>query len=138
MLFRSVERYDRSLSIVLLDIDHFKRVNDTYGHDTGDFVLKEITELIRENARISDILARYGGEEFVIILPETDVEGASKQIERMREIIEKTSFDGAGNLTISAGITSYREGDSCKSMITRADKALYLAKEEGRNRVRVR
>jgi diguanylate cyclase (GGDEF)-like protein len=123
---------------VLLDIDHFKKVNDTYGHDTGDFVLRKITELIRENARISDILARYGGEEFVIILPETDVEGASKQIERMREIIEKTPFDGVGNITISAGITSYKGGDSCQSMITRADKALYLAKEEGRNRVRVR
>jgi diguanylate cyclase (GGDEF)-like protein len=123
---------------VILDIDHFKRVNDTYGHDTGDFVLRKITELIKENARISDILARYGGEEFVIILPETDVEGASRQIERMRKIIEKTSFDEVGNLTISAGITCYMGKDSCESMITRADKALYLAKEEGRNRVRVR
>ena len=133
-----VERYDRFLSVVLLDIDHFKKVNDTYGHDTGDNVLRRITELIKENIRMTDILARYGGEEFVIILPETDVKGASRQIERMRKIIEKTSFDGAGNLTISAGITSYMGGDSCKSMITRADKALYLAKEEGRNRVRVR
>ncbi len=133
-----VERYDRFLSIVMLDIDHFKRVNDTYGHDTGDYVLRRITELIRENIRITDILARYGGEEFVIILPETDVKGASRQIERMRKKIEKTSFDGVGNLTISAGITSYIGGDGCKSMITRADEALYLAKEEGRNRIRVR
>jgi diguanylate cyclase (GGDEF)-like protein len=133
-----VERYDRFLSIVILDIDHFKRVNDTYGHDTGDFVLRRITELIKENIRITDILARYGGEEFVIILPETDVKGASRQIERMRKTIEKTSFDGVGNLTISAGITGYMGGDGCKSMVTRADKALYLAKEEGRNRVRVR
>jgi diguanylate cyclase (GGDEF)-like protein len=123
---------------VLLDIDHFKRVNDTYGHDTGDFVLRKITELIKENVRRSDILARYGGEEFVIILPETDVKGTSRQIERMRKIIEKTSFDGVGNLTISAGITSYTGKDSSKSMITRADKALYLAKEDGRNRVRIR
>ncbi len=133
-----VERYDRFLSIVILDIDHFKRVNDTYGHDTGDYVLRRITELIKENIRVTDILARYGGEEFVIILPETDVKGASRQIERMRKTIEKTSFDGVGNLTISAGITGYTGGDGCKSMITRADKALYLAKEEGRNRVRVR
>lgn len=133
-----VERYDRSLSIVLLDIDHFKRVNDTYGHDTGDYVLRRITELIKENIRITDILARYGGEEFIVILPETDVKGASRQIERMRKTIEKTSFDGVGNLTISAGITSYIGGDSCRSMITRADKALYLSKEEGRNKVRVR
>jgi len=133
-----VERYDRSLSIALLDIDHFKRVNDTYGHDTGDYVLRRITELIRENIRVTDILARYGGEEFVIILPETDVRGTSKQIERMRKTIEKTSFDGVGSLTISAGITAYMGEDSCKSMITRADKALYLAKEEGRNRVRIR
>ncbi len=133
-----VERYDRFLSIALLDIDHFKRVNDTYGHDTGDYVLRRITELIKENIRITDILARYGGEEFVIILPETEVKGASRQIERMKKTIEKTSFDGVGNLTISAGITSYTGGDSCKSMITRADKALYLAKEKGRNRVRIR
>jgi len=133
-----VKRYDRSLSIALLDIDHFKRVNDTYGHDTGDYVLRRITELIKENIRITDILARYGGEEFVIIIPETDVKGASRQIERMRKAIEKNSFSGVGNLTISAGITHYKGGDSCKNMITRADKALYLAKEEGRNRVRVR
>ncbi|NIM59626.1 MAG: diguanylate cyclase [Candidatus Aminicenantes bacterium] len=133
-----VERYDRFLSIVMLDIDHFKKVNDTYGHDTGDYVLRRITELIKENIRITDILARYGGEEFVIILPETDVKGASRQIDRMRKTIEKTSFDGVGNLTISAGITGYMGGDSCKSMITRADKALYSAKEEGRNKIRVR
>jgi diguanylate cyclase (GGDEF)-like protein len=133
-----VERYDRSLSIVMLDIDHFKRVNDTYGHDTGDYVLRRITELIKENIRITDILARYGGEEFVVILPETDAKGASRQIERMRKAIEKTSFDEVGNLTISAGITSYTGGDGRKSMIARADKALYLAKDEGRNRVRIR
>jgi len=133
-----VERYDRFLSIVMLDIDHFKRVNDTYGHDTGDYVLRRMTELIKENIRITDVLARYGGEEFVIILPETDIKGASRQMERMRKTIEKTSFDGVGNLTISAGITSYMGGDGCKSMITRADKALYLAKEEGRNKVRIR
>ncbi len=132
-----VEMYDRTLSVVLLDIDHFKRVNDTYGHDTGDYVLRRITDLIRENIRITDILARYGGEEFVVILPETDVKGASRQIERVRKKIEKASFDGVGNLTISAGITSYKGGDSCKNLITRADKALYLAKEEGRNRVRI-
>ncbi len=132
-----VKRYDRSLSIALLDIDHFKRVNDTYGHDTGDYVLRRIAELIKENIRITDILARYGGEEFVIILPETDVKGASRQIDRMRKKIEKNSFSGVGNLTISAGIAGYTGGDSCKSVITRADKALYLAKEEGRNRVRV-
>jgi two-component system cell cycle response regulator len=133
-----VERYDRFLSIVILDIDHFKRVNDTYGHDTGDYVLRRITELIKENIRVTDILARYGGEEFVVILPETSVKGAIRQMERMRKTIEKTSFDGVGNLTISAGITSYMGGDSCKSMITRADKALYVAKEEGRNKVRTR
>jgi diguanylate cyclase (GGDEF)-like protein len=133
-----VKRYDRSLSMALLDIDHFKRVNDTYGHDTGDYVLRRITELIKENIRITDILARYGGEEFVIIIPETDVKGASRQIERMRKTIEKNSFSGVGNLTISVGITHYRRGDSCKSMITRADKALYLAKEAGRNRIRIR
>jgi diguanylate cyclase (GGDEF)-like protein len=133
-----VERYDRLLSIAIVDIDHFKKVNDTYGHDTGDYVLRRITELIKENIRVTDVLARYGGEEFVVILPETDIKGAIRQMERMRKTVAKTSFDGVGNLTISAGITSYMGGDSCKSMITRADKALYVAKEEGRNRVRTR
>jgi len=135
---KRVERYDRALSIVMLDIDHFKRVNDTYGHDTGDYVLRRVTEIIKENVRITDALARYGGEEFVIILPETDVRGASRLIERMRKTIEKTSLDSVGIITISAGIAGYIGGDNCKSMITRADKALYLAKEEGRNRVRIR
>lgn len=134
---RRVERYKRFLSVVLLDIDHFKKINDTFGHDTGDYVLKRVTELIRLNIRITDTLARYGGEEFVIILPETDRKGARKQIERVRKIIERVYFDRAGRITISAGVTEYMEGDDSKSMVKRADEALYSAKKGGRNRVRV-
>ncbi len=134
---RRVERYNRFLSVVLLDIDHFKKVNDIYGHDAGDYVLKRMTRLIRKDIRITDTFARYGGEEFVLILPETNLEGAKIQIERVRKIIEKASFAKVGHITISAGIAEFIEGDTRKSLVKRADEALYLAKKEGRNRVRV-
>lgn len=134
---RRVERYNRFLSVVLLDIDHFKKVNDIYGHEAGDYVLKRMTGLIRKDIRITDTFARYGGEEFVIILPETNLEGAKTQIERVRKIIEKASFTKVGHITISAGIAEFIEGDTRKSLVKRADEALYLAKKEGRNRVRV-
>ena len=132
-----VERYHRFLSVVLLDIDHFKKVNDIYGHDVGDYVLKRMTKLIRKDIRITDTLARYGGEEFVIILPETNIEGARMQIERMRKLIEEASFDKVGHITISAGIADFKEHDNGKSLVKRADEALYLAKRGGRNRVSV-
>lgn len=134
---RRVERYNRFLSVVLLDIDHFKKVNDIYGHDAGDYVLKRVTRLIRKDIRITDTFARYGGEEFVIILPETSLEGAMIQIERVRKIIKKASFTKVGHITISAGIAEFIEGDTRKSLVKRADEALYLAKKDGRNRVRV-
>ena len=132
-----VERYNRSLSVVLFDVDNFKKINDTYGHDIGDSVLRRVTRLIRENTRNVDTLARYGGEEFVIILPETDLKGAMAAAERIRRVIEKASFDKVGHVTISAGVSVFAERDNEMSIIKKADRGLYVAKREGRNRVSV-
>lgn len=134
---KRVERYDRSFSIVLLDIDNFKKINDMHGHDVGDFVLKRVTELVRENIRDVDILSRYGGEEFVIILPETSIKGAMVVAERIRKVIESACFDKVGHITVSAGVSDFMQGDNSESVFKKADNALYIAKNEGRNRVSV-
>jgi len=132
-----VERYNKSLAVVLLDIDHFKRINDTFGHDAGDSVLKKISRLIRENIRSVETLARYGGEEFVIILPETNLKKAMTAAERIRRVIERKSFDKLGHITISAGVSIFEEGDNKHSIVKKADRGLYIAKREGRNRVSI-
>jgi len=130
-----VERYKRSLAVVLLDIDHFKRINDTFGHDAGDSVLKKISRLIKGNIRSVDTLARYGGEEFVIILPETNLKKAMIVAERIRKVIESKSFFKVGHITISAGVSIFEKGDNKQTIVKKADRGLYIAKREGRNRV---
>jgi len=132
------ERTGATCALVLLDIDHFKRINDTYGHPTGDTVLKYISSIIKSSIRQIDIAARYGGEEFAIILPESDISGASSFAERLREEIEsshaQTDF-GPIQLTISLGVSEYPEfGKSRAEIIDTADKSLYHAKRLGRNR----
>ncbi len=132
-------RYDRNLSAILLDIDHFKLINDQFGHQAGDFALREVTELCRSSIRASDILGRYGGEEFLIIAPETDEIEAMGVAERFRANLEKhpiTSEFGDMQLTISLGVVSYKPGMdlSLSEFILRADQALYQAKNQGRNR----
>ncbi len=134
---KKVDRNDRSFSMVMLDIDHFKRINDTHGHDAGDYVLKRMAKLIRENIRDEDILSRYGGEEFVIILPERNLKGARAVAERIRKLIENASFDKVGHVTISAGVSDFMQGDNKESVFKKADNALYIAKNGGRNRVSV-
>jgi diguanylate cyclase (GGDEF)-like protein len=134
---KRVERNDKSFSMVMLDIDHFKKINDTHGHDAGDYVLKRMTNLIRENIRDVDILSRYGGEEFVIILPERNLKVAIAVAERIRKVIESACFDKVGQITISAGVSDFMQGDSRESVFKKADKALYIAKNGGRNRVSV-
>ena len=134
---KRVERDDRSFSIVMLDIDHFKKINDTHGHDVGDSVLRGMAKLIRENIRDKDILARYGGEEFVIILPERNLRAARAVAERIRKVIESAHFDKVGHVTISAGVSDFVQGDNRKSVFKKADNALYIAKNQGRNRVSV-
>ncbi|QOY51314.1 sensor domain-containing diguanylate cyclase [Candidatus Sulfurimonas baltica] len=130
-----VARYKNPLSIILFDIDFFKKINDTHGHDVGDTVLKSIVSVVIENIRNIDIFVRWGGEEFLILCPETDSENAVILAQKLRIKIESTTFGVAGNVTSSFGVTSYREDDTENSFIKRADDCLYKAKHEGRNRV---
>ena len=137
-------RYNRPLSIVMCDIDHFKKVNDTYGHQAGDLVLKEFSKRLKDSIRDKvDMLARYGGEEFLVTLPETDLDGALHLSERLRRVISEKEFDiGTKKIKITAsfgvaGFDSDNDGDeiSFDTLINHADKYLYKAKNEGRNRV---
>jgi diguanylate cyclase (GGDEF)-like protein len=122
-----------SLSAVVLDIDHFKRVNDTYGHLTGDTVLAEVAARLRAVARPDDVVARFGGEEFVWLLPATDGAEALRAAERAREAVASQPFGDAGFLTISAGVCEQRDA-AAGSLLDCADRALYEAKSAGRNR----
>lgn len=132
-------RYRRPLALLIMDIDHFKSFNDTYGHPVGDLVLKEIATCIKNAIRLNDIPARYGGEEFVVIIPESTAQGALKTAERIRTSIEQHTIVSLGRnlkVTISIGCSSFPENaPSQQALIDTADKALYNAKEHGRNRV---
>jgi len=140
-LINLANRYKEDFSLSMLDIDHFKRVNDSYGHLTGDEVLEKIATSIRRNVRDTDIVGRYGGEEFIIILPKTNLSSSWVVAERLRTIIEKAEMkDSAGNLfaiTVSQGLAEWERGEDTYSLISRADEALYKAKEKGRNRVQI-
>ncbi len=128
-------RYGNALSVVLLDLDHFKQVNDTYGHQTGDLVLRNLAETLRRNVRDSDHIGRWGGEEFVILAPSTDLEQARALAEKLRAAIAGHDFAEVGHKTASFGVATWRDGDDEDSMTKRADECLYMAKGEGRNRV---
>lgn len=138
-----VRRYDSNVSLLLIDIDHFKSVNDSHGHLVGDRVLSETAGVLSHAVRAVDIVARYGGEEFVIVLPETSAAGAAVFAERVRELIAEHTFDADGasplKLTASIGVASYPSPgvDTVEELFLSADQALYRAKGEGRNRVRV-
>jgi diguanylate cyclase (GGDEF)-like protein len=132
-------RYRRSLSLVMFDIDHFKKINDGYGHLAGDYVLKHLAQTVRAKIRREDCFARYGGEEFAIILPEIDGAGALPFAEKIRQIVERTEFrfeNARIPMTISMGVSTI-EPDlvDAASVIKRADERLYEAKASGRNRV---
>lgn len=133
-------RYDSTLALLLVDLDHFKAVNDTLGHLVGDDALREVARLLRETVRTTDVVARYGGEEFLVLLPETDDTGAEAFAERIREAVEAHPFDGGGaplRLTASLGVALYPAPRirTAEDLFVRADAALYRAKAEGRNRV---
>lgn len=131
-------RYQRPLSIAVVDVDHFKGFNDTYGHQTGDRVLKIIAKLLSQRLREVDYVARYGGEEFVVLLPETEAKDAVAVLDQCREALAKSPFkfkDQPVQITASFGIAQFSEGDTVESVFHRADQALYQAKAEGRNRV---
>lgn len=128
-------RYNAPLSLVMYDIDHFKRVNDTFGHDAGDYVLKALTAIVKANIRAVDIVARWGGEEFMILMPQSDENAAGIAAEKLRKRIEQHYFEQVGNLTVSFGMTSFAINDDSNIFLKRVDDALYRAKEGGRNRV---
>lgn len=137
--FLRAQRYKSDLSIAILDVDFFKKINDTYGHLCGDYVLKEIAYLILQNLRKTDMVFRYGGEEIIMILTETSLEKALIPIERLRKSIEEYPFFYDGNnikVTVSIGIEGFDEEiQTYEDMLDNADKALYIAKEQGRNKV---
>jgi two-component system cell cycle response regulator len=133
MEYKITKRYDRDLSAIFFDIDHFKRVNDTYGHDEGDFVLSNLSSLISKQIRETDIFARWGGEEFIILLPETTSEKAALIANEIMMSLSTFKFSKVGKITISIGISSMRK-EHLQSFLKRLDKALYKAKIEGRNR----
>jgi diguanylate cyclase (GGDEF)-like protein len=136
-------RYQKPLTLILLDIDHFKKVNDTYGHPVGDAVLKVISAIMLKAVRESDLVARHGGEEFAAILPETDLKGGAILAERLRRAVEAADIPAGGQtlkITISIGVTTYNlaSGGSGKAaLVAAADKALYHSKESGRNKLSI-
>lgn len=139
--FERAERAQGPLAVAMFDLDHFKRVNDTYGHQTGDRVLVELSAILRQTAREIDKLGRYGGEEFIVILPNTDIDDAASFADRVRQKIEHHAFPAGRNdplrMTLSAGVAAYPHPHvkEARSLVERADIALYAAKRGGRNRV---
>jgi len=138
--YARVKRYKTKLSFIIFDIDFFKNVNDKYGHQAGDFILKTVSALIRSHIRKADLFARYGGEEFVLVLPETEMKYAVDAAEKYRELISDYKFiynEQEIMITISFGVSSYQETpeDTVEKFIENADKMLYKAKNSGRNRV---
>ena len=129
------KRHKNDLSLILLDIDHFKDINDKYGHKRGDEVLIEISSLLSKNIRQSDIFGRWGGEEFIILLPQTNIKNAYEVAEILRKKIEKHYFDKVGKTTISLGVSMYDPKDDILDFIENADSAMYKAKYNGRNKV---
>lgn len=125
----------RSLAVIMFDLDHFKRINDAFGHDAGDRVLEGVAQLVNGCLRAPDQLSRWGGEEFLILAPGTDLEGGESTALRLREEVEGASFGGTSPVTASFGVAAYRDGDTPETLLKRADEALYRAKAAGRNRV---
>ena len=128
-------RFRQPLSLILLDIDHFKRINDTYGHQTGDVVLRELVTVIRNSIRAADVLFRWGGEEFVVLAASTGYRNAQTLAEKLRAAVAAHDYPGVGTVTISLGVAEHTGGESAAAWFQRLDAALYAAKNSGRNRV---
>ncbi len=131
----AAKKHKTNLSLIFFDIDHFKNINDTYGHQTGDDVLQQLVDVIRGSIREPDIFARWGGEEFVVLLPRTDMNNALKAAEKFRRQVMNADFKDAGRVTCSFGVTNLNLNDDIDTFVNRADRGLYKAKESGRNRV---
>lgn len=130
-------RHNTQLSIILMDVDFFKSVNDNNGHNVGDAVLKELALILRASVRSSDVVVRWGGEEFIIFTPKTTLEQAQQLAETIRNNVKNTAFPHGNPLTASFGVTSFAEDDGLETLIQRADRALYRAKELGRDNVQI-
>ena len=128
-------RGEKPLGIIFFDIDHFKNVNDNFGHLVGDSVLKQIALLVRQRIRKSDIVARWGGEEFVLLLPDSELDEAIKVAQLLRKVIDDEFFESVGNVTCSFGVAALEEEEDAEHLLNRADELLYEAKSNGRNRV---
>jgi len=128
-------RYGRPMSLIMVDVDYFKQINDAFGHQTGDSVLAQIAGTLKRHVRESDIVARWGGEEFVIILPDMPKEHAAVLADSLRALIADSVYEKSITLTCSFGVTAYREGDTVDTVFNRIDTALYRAKEFERNNV---
>jgi diguanylate cyclase (GGDEF)-like protein len=133
MEFEKAQRGYQKLSLVIVDIDFFKKINDTYGHMKADELLARLAQVIQNQIRKSDIAARFGGEEFFILLPETNIEKAKKLAARLKKAIHSDKILNKYKVTISGGIAEFKKRDSKKSLKSRADKALYKAKHSGRD-----
>ncbi|MEZ0343698.1 MAG: sensor domain-containing diguanylate cyclase [Caldimicrobium sp.] len=127
------DRYNIPFSIIILDLDNFKIINDVYGHHTGDKVLVEVAKILKNNLRITDVCGRWGGEEFLIILPNSDMEKALKVAEKLRNLICQLKIPPVESITASFGVSQYKRGEPYEETIKRADLALYKAKGEGKN-----
>jgi diguanylate cyclase (GGDEF)-like protein len=137
MIGDAINRSKRSrtpLSVLMIDVDYFKQVNDTYGHNTGDQVLKELISVLKTHKRSTDYLGRWGGDELVMLLTDTNLAGAANLAEKLRRLVEEHAFPRCKQLTISLGASEYQEGDSPLAIVERADAAMYQAKRGGRNR----
>lgn len=129
------QRFGHGFSLIIIDIDYFKEVNDNYGHQVGDIILVEIANILKYYIRNTDTLGRWGGEEFLIICPETKEDEVIKLANNLRKIVQENNFTTVGSKTASFGVTSYIKGDDTSSILKRADDALYKAKTTGRNKV---
>lgn len=137
-LYSTMVKRENDMSLIILDIDHFKHINDTYGHNVGDKVLVELAKILKNHFRNVDIVGRWGGEEFVILVPTADIDTAQKIAEKIRLNIEQSEILKDETITSSFGVTQIKSGDSLEFVIARADEALYDAKETGRNKVVVK
>jgi diguanylate cyclase (GGDEF)-like protein len=123
-------------SLIMFDIDHFKKINDRYGHLVGDDVLKLLAKLIMEDKRSSDFIYRYGGEEFFLVLPNTDIEGAIKAANRLHQLISNLKVPKVGHITVSMGVVEYQLEETIDDVIKRVDDLMYQAKNAGRNQIK--
>jgi diguanylate cyclase (GGDEF)-like protein len=136
--FERARRYGETLSLVMIDLDFLKKINDTYGHQAGDEAIKMIGKMLRQSSRSIDTAARYGGEEFCLLLPNTEIDMAEQLADRLRRLINEEQIEGPGRISASLGVASYPlHADNEEALFQRADEALYAAKQGGRNQVKV-